>query len=252
MKTHSFIRKLFIYNVLVLLLATQTNAQRPIKWLHIGVNGGVGSSYFINRNFGLEDKVLLDAFTLSGCFGGSLGITVGDNFDISCEAYTANFGQKFDITAKAVNYNKDVRIYTTEYAIVLKYIALTSVYGEIGLKKSLFNKITEENNLENVDISTDNIEKKYATEANSIIAGLGLSLYRGRRTSINIGLRANYTYTDIAAQNAQILDDGFSDIVFYEQASTNALTIHALCSMNYIFAFWGDATCGRGRIQFFK
>ena len=89
---------------------------------------------------------------------------------------------------------------------------------------------------------------------NSIAVGLGFAIFRGERVSFNLGLRGSYAISDIVEDpNFYVLNDGVYPLsADYAYSKTNPFSLKLMFEINYFFGFWGDASCGRGRMMFFQ
>ena len=100
---------------------------------------------------------------------------------------------------------------------------------------------------------TDNPAANYTSKFTSLVLGFGFAVYKNERLDVNLGARFAYSFTDFTpGYSYNIVDDGYyiptDDIL----TATNPLSVRGILEVNYYFAFWGDATCGKGRLMLFK
>ncbi len=83
--------------------------------------------------------------------------------------------------------------------------------------------------------------------------GLGYAAYNGDRLRVNLGLRALYGISNfVDDSDFYVLNDGYYVPKGNFNSDTKPLSVKFTVAVNYIFGFWGNATCGRGRLVFFQ
>ncbi|NJO88523.1 MAG: hypothetical protein HC831_05820 [Chloroflexia bacterium] len=81
-----------------------------------------------------------------------------------------------------------------------------------------------------------------------------MAVHNGDRLQVTLGLRGSYALGNLVEESSDyyVLRDG----VYIPQgdftAKTSPFTLKLMVEVNYIFGFWGDASCGRGRLMFFQ
>lgn len=247
-------KKSIVLVVLILFTSTFSFSQRrrtptTVKWFSLAAKAGVGNSFFINSDHLSDVNVEPNMFSLSYTYGGRFTFTYGDYLGFGTDFLFSGYNQKYNIRNGDIVYDKDIHLKTFDLVPFFRYTAATSAYVELGAKISNIKSVSEENSItENFNLlTTDMLEPKFT----GAILGFGLALARTERVEVNLGARISYAFTDLSP-NHNITDDGFYVPDYTMSASTNPFSIQALFEVNYFFAFWGDASCNRGRLSFFQ
>ncbi|MBN1252781.1 MAG: PorT family protein [Bacteroidales bacterium] len=225
-----------------------------VKWLSIAAKAGYGNSILINSNVMGDNNITMDFLSPAYSFGGRFGVTYGDNFGLAFEVLSSGFSQKYDINDGNNTYSKTQKFTSLDYLIMFRYTSDYGFYFEAGPKFSNLKSASIENpsDFNFTDNETDyiaNFKEKY----NSIAIGMGFAIFRGERINFNLGLRGSYAITDIVENpNFYVLDDGVYLPEITTLAKTNPFSLKLMFEINYFFGFWGDASCGKGRIMFFQ
>lgn len=233
------------------------DAQRrtqTIKWFSIAAKVGYGNSVLLNVN-NIEDKNLsFNYLTPSLSYGGRFTFSYGEKIGFGADVLYSSFGQKYTINNNDNIYDKELKIKSLDILPFFRFTGEKGGYVEIGGKFSNVKSINVSNSVnENFTQNSDNIDKNYAPKFTSLVLGFGLAVYKNERLDINLGNRFAYSFTDFTpGYSYNVVDDGYytpsKDIL----TPTNPLSIQFILEVNYYFAFWGDATCGKGRLMLFK
>ena len=257
MKTYFTIKKL-VFILVILLISTSLYAQRRkkrgsiINWISIAVKGGYGNSILLNQDVLLDANGTMDFLSPAYNIGGRFGLTFGDNFGVYLEALSASFNQKYDINTGTTAYVKTQEFKSFDLILELRYTSDYGFYFETGPVFNNLKSASESNSIDGSFSPRDNYIENFKTKYNSLMLGLGFAAFRGDRLSVNVGLRGTYALGDfVENSNFYLLNDGV-----YNGSSTNVATnpfsLKVMLEVNYFFAFWGDASCGRGRLMFFQ
>jgi len=233
------------------------NAQRrtqTIKWFSIAAKVGYGNSVLLNVN-NIEDKhVEFNYLTPSLSYGGRFTFTYGDKIGFGSDVLLSSFGQKYTIDNNGDIYEKEISISSLDILPFFRYSGEKGGYFEIGPKFSNIKSIDVSNSVnQNFTQNSENIDQYYSSQFTSIVLGFGLAVYKNERIDVNFGTRFAYSFTDFTpGYTYNVVNDGYyipeKDIL----TDTNPLSIQFILEVNYYFAFWGDATCGKGRLMLFK
>ncbi len=253
-------KTVFITAILILAVnvaVAQRKGSGQVKWLNLELKGGYGGSMLLNSDVSSDENVSTSVFSPAYEFGARLGITFGDYIGVGVELLSSSFGQEYEITIpNQPVYNKDLRFKSRDIVFALRYTSLYGIYAELGPKFTTIKDVTVSNSVENSffkDEKDNNYTNHFAPKFTSIMAGFGFAIYNGDRLRVNIGLRASYALSDIVEDdNFNILKDGVYTPKSISEASTNPLSVELTLGVNYVFAFWGNASCGRGRLVFFQ
>ena len=251
--------KKIVFVLVILLLSTSIYAQRrkkrgsTIKWISLAVKGGYGNSILFNPDVALDENVSMDYLSPAHVIGARFGLTFGDNFGVYIEPLSASFKQKYEINDGTNTYIKTQEFKSFDFAFQLRYTSDYGFYAEAGPVFNTLKSATESNSMDGNFRPTDSYIDNFADKYNSLMFGLGFSAFRGDRLTVNLGLRGTYALGDefVTNSNFYVLNDGV-----YSGTTTGAATkpfsAKIMLEVNYFFAFWGDASCGRGRLMFFQ
>ncbi len=251
--------KHIIYIVLALIFASDIYAQKKvtrsrsksnvIKWLSISAKGGYGNSILLNSSVMNDDDVNMNFLSPSFSYGGRLGITFGDYVGVSGELLSYHFGQKYTINSNNQEYTKETKLVSTDFSVLLRYTSAYGIYVEAGPKFSTLKSVNETNSIDVLRIQkVDDYNEKFK----GALFGLGMAPLRRDRVELFMGLRFNYGFDDLLKEEYVPLFDGVKLPVYANHESTNPLSVQLMIEFNYIFGFWGDASCKKGRIVFFQ
>ncbi|NOZ35462.1 MAG: PorT family protein [Chlorobi bacterium] len=252
--------KKFIYLFITFSLLFQyADAQRrkqTIKWFSIAAKVGYGNSVLLNVN-NIEDKhVEFNYLTPSLSYGGRFTFTYGNKIGFGIDVLFSNFGQNYTIDNNSDIYDKNLKIKSLDILPFFRYSGEKGGYLEIGPKFSNVKSLTITNSISNPNPpfkSTDNIAANYAPKFTSLVLGFGLAVYKNERFDVNLGTRFAYSFTDFTpGYSYNVVDDGYYIPSEEILTPTNPLSIQLILEVNYYFAFYGDATCGKGRLMLFK
>ena len=247
--------KKIILFVFVVLMAVNVAGQRrrtPVNWLSIAVKGGFGNSVFINQDITNDANVTQDYMSLSKVMGLRFGITHGDYVGISIEGMKSSFEQKL-ILNNPTPYIKTTSFTSIDIAALFRYTSDYGFYFEAGPKFVRLDSVSERNSITGKFLPTDSLFGYYTDRPKSFIVGLGFSAMRTDRVTLTLGVRGTYMLDNFEADpNYFVLNDGLYIPDYVPNAETKPFTMQVLIELNYFFGFWGDASCGRGRLMLFQ
>ncbi len=253
-------------NVLILffsLLITTGYAQRhrgngEIKWLNISAKAGYGGTMLFNSDVSSDGNVTQAFLSPSYEFGGRFAIGYGDFVSLGVEVLSAGFGQTYSINPpNEQGYDKTQKFTSFDILPTLRYTSPYGFYFEAGPKFSTLKTATVENSVDG-SFTDENLPQDYmlnfSEKFTSVVAGLGMAVHNGDRLQVNLGLRASYALGNFTEENPDyyVLNDGVYIPEGSHTANTSPFTLKLMLEVNYIFGFWGNASCGRGRLMFFQ
>ena len=215
-----------------------------VNWLTIAVKGGYGNFMMLNSDLKNTEGLTLDAFSPSYCFGGRLGVVFGDYVGLSFEYLGGGFKQKFDFKENDVTNSGDYNFGCTDILALLRYTGDYGFYAEVGPKFTSVKKA--EYTYE--DAQSFDVNPMFKDKLISIAFGLGFMPYNGDRVQVSLGARAAYGLKNMV-EDEQKPFNAFNQSV---AAETKQLSVQLLLEVNYFFAKFGTANCGRHGIEFFK
>ncbi len=250
--------KKFTFIICILLITSlHIDAQRrtqTIKWFSIAAKGGYGNSILLNIDNITDRNVVFNFFTPSYTFGGRLTFSYGERIGFGADVLYASFGQKYTVNNNNDVYEKNLDIKALDIFPFFRLSGTRGGYLEIGPKFTSVKSLTMKNSIENpMFLPTDKIAENYSLKFTSLVFGFGVALYKNDRLDINIGPRFAYSFSNFTpGHNYNVVNDGYYMPENKIVTPTNPLSVQGILEINYFFAFWGDATCGKGRLMFFK
>jgi len=256
--------KKIILILAVLLLSTSIYAQRSkkrgstIKWISLAVKGGYGNSILFNADVSADPNVTINYLSPAYNIGGRFGLTFGDNFGVYLEVLSSSFSQEYEISpVSVVPYVKKQEFKSLDMILELRYTSDYGFYVEAGPVFHTLKSASETNSDESLVFTPNRDENldDFADKYNSLMFGIGFAAFRGDRLNVNVGLRGTYALGDFVVDPGSfyVLDDGANyPPPASTGAATNPFSAKIMLEVNYFFAFWGDASCGRGRMMFFQ
>lgn len=226
--------------------SSRWRASRSVKWLNISAIAGYGTSLYMNDNLRNDNNINTNTMTPSLNVGGKFGITFGDHISTSFEMTYSEFGQNFSINVYP-NYSIDKKIISTDYALMLRYTGYSGLYIELGPK---FAKLKSATASDSRDTIVENQIDYYSKDYVFLSGGVGLAPIRLERFEVFLGLRFNYGMGDFIPGGVFTQEEYL--INYRDRVDTRAFTLQLKLEINYIFGFWGNARCGRGRLMLFQ
>ena len=215
-----------------------------VNWLTIAVKGGAGTFMMLNQDLKNTDGMTLEAFSPSFCFGGRLGVVFGDYVGLSFEYLGGGFKQKFSFKENDANNAGDYNFGCSDILALLRYTGDYGFYAEVGPKFSTVKK-AEFNYKE---ASAMDVDPMFKDKLMSIAFGLGFMPYNGDRVQVSLGARASYGFKNMVEDDQKPFATFNNNIT----TETKQLNVQILLEVNYFFAKFGTANCGRHGIEFFK
>jgi hypothetical protein len=250
--------KKFISVIILSLIISSLFAQRggrgQVKWLSLAIKGGYGGNLLLNKDIQNDANVKVNYLSPHYSYGGRFGITYGDNIGINVEPLWSGFNQEYTIKA-ASPYIKTQKFKSMDIFVSLRYITNYGLYIEAGPQFSTLKSATVKNDKDDAFTETQLGEYKsnFAKKYTSVAFGVGFAAINGDRLQLFVGLRANYGLGNFVDNSSfYVLNDGVYHPQYTFSAKTSPITYKLMIELNYLFGFWGDATCGKGRLIFFK
>ncbi len=245
---------IFLLSFSLMILAQRGRNSSVIKWLSLELKGGYGSTILFNSDVSAEENASMNFFSGAYNFGGRFGITFGDYVGVFVENMSENFKQSYELIPgdPLLPYTKTQNFKSQDWIFELRYTNDYGFYVEAGPVFSTLKSAEESNDAEYSFIPRDNYLQNFSEKNTGLMFGLGFSIVRGDRISVNLGLRGTYMFGDfVANDNFYVLNDGIFTGT-NTGAATKPFSIKMMLGVNYFFGFWGDASCGRGRLMFFQ
>ena len=252
-------KKILLILLVTVFFINTAEAQRnkqTIKWFSIAAKAGIGNSVLLNMDIFDDGNISPNYITLSQSYGGRFTFTFGDNIGFGTDVLLSSFGQEYSIDNGGTIYDKDIKIKAVDILPFFRYTGNTGGYFELGGKFTTINSVTETNSVNLTDGTFNpsaDIMQYYEPKFTSLVFGFGLSVYNSERIDINMGTRFAYSFSDLTPNKTyNATADGYYIPNYVMTEATNPISAQVILEVNYYFAFWGDASCGRGRLMLFK
>jgi len=245
---------LIVLCVSVNLTYAQRHGRGEVKWLSLAVKGGYGGNLLLNSDVLTDSEIKVNFLSPHYAFGGRFGITYGDNIGINIEPLWSAFNQEYSIKSSPP-YIKTQKFKSFDLFVSIRYINDYGFYLEAGPQFSTLKSASVKNNEPGTytENQSGDYISNFADKFTSIGFGLGYAAINGDRLQMFVGLRANYGLGNFVQNSSfHVLDDGVYKPVNLTSAKTSPITYKLMMELNYFFGFWGDATCGKGRLMFFQ
>jgi hypothetical protein len=247
--------------ILISLAISSAIAQRhggngEVKWLSLAIKGGYGGTLFFNQDVMNDQNVSTNFLSPSYSYGGRFGLTYGDHFGLNVEPLMSGFSQEYSINNGTQPYIKKQKFSSFDLFVSLRYISDYGFYAEIGPQFSTLKTASVENDIEGAFTDENPLNEyktNFAEKYTNIAAGIGFAAINGDRLQLFVGIRGSYAIGNFEENlDFYVLNDGVYNPGINFTAKTSPFTLKLMLELNYFFAFWGDASCGRGRLMFFQ
>lgn len=241
--------KCFIIMALMLIASMPLTAQYDDNpnWLSIAGKVGVGNSALFCKQINDNGKITQDYFSPSFGGGGRLGVVFWDMIGVSAEYMTSVYENKYIYAPQPQNNptNSNIKLKANDLLFLARFTDQTGFYAEAGSKITSVKSVTYQ-----VDGMPDaNLRENFSGIYTSMVFGLGVTPFMGRHIQVSFGLRAAYCPKNIIEHTPSL--NGFGTEPF-TSLEMNPFSIQLMMDINYHFARFGSATCGRKNIIFFE
>lgn len=252
--------KKFFVCMLILVSAISVFAQRgrgaDPHWLTLAVKGGYGNSILFCKEINDDENISQNFMSPSFSIGGKLGVVLKDRFGITCEVLSSNYQNKFEIKESKLmgveivpKHINSYKFKTLDVLAGFRYTSPAGVFVELGPKFTMIKKANFNSDLETSLLKDQDAAESFVEKYVSPFFGFGVTPYNGDRFQVTIGLRGAYCPKNILNQEAiQIYSNHLTPI---KTDKVSPFSAQALLELNYYFATFGKATCGKGAIKFF-
>ncbi|MBR4266436.1 MAG: hypothetical protein IKQ46_10315 [Bacteroidales bacterium] len=250
---------LILLTVLTINVFGQRRGSGAPNWISLAVKGGYGASSFLCSEALDINGFNQDYLGPTYCYGGRLGVVFIDKVGVSLEFMGSEYDNKYDFNNHEYNplnikdYDGSLKMKATDFLPLFRYTGEYGFYCELGPK---FTKV------KGVDMTNENplvgdapCEQYFKSSFTSVVFGFGFMPYNGDRVQVSLGIRAAYCPKNV------LECDGSTNVYGYPEMTSNhlfnniemkPLSAQVLLEVNYHFARFGQATCGKQRIIFFK
>ena len=206
-------------------------------WFDVGLKGSWGTSFMINTNIFDDDRIdhrLSPAYS----YGASVGVHFDKRNGLVVEYLRSRSNQYFDDERAGIDLTEDVRQswITNDVGLYFKHSGY-GVYVEIGPKigfvSDAFVRIDDGEELD----MTENVSKNLY----SGVLGFGTYLLGSDAFTLQLGIRLQYQFNDLAEDGESSLYPVFEDYADYK--STNPVHAQLMLEFNYAIGRFAKESC---------
>ena len=252
---------------MLIIMSLQTMAQRggAPNWISIAGKVGVGNSILLSEQISDDDNITQNFLSPSVSVGGRLGVVFVDRVGVSMEYLSSSYSNKYEVSVPNGNkrFDSNLKFKTGDFLVLARYTGEYGFYAEIGPKFTSIKEVqySIDNNpngvtigelipgMGNSPISNADLTNCFNGKFTSIVFGLGYAVFNGERVQVTLGARAAYCSNNIIKQVQGLSNTGFAKYMTMEMKPFSA---QIMLDINYHFARFGSATCGKQKIIFFK
>lgn len=232
------------------LLFVFSNAIYSQSWLEIGLKGGYGLDFLINKNIS-SDVTHTSKFSFGYTYGGKLGWNFNEEHAITVDVLYSGFNKSYEYymlnpdSTKTFS-NKSFAYNSLDFLLMYRRVKNAS-YFEIGPQFSTVKKAVGSDdftNSKNIDIS-DNLVKTYFSGA----IGAGALLAGTENFRITLGFRVMYAFDDLISPNGQQKNFPTGN-AYATYKKSNPLSTMMVMEFNYDLGFLASTNCKKKKVSF--
>jgi len=229
-----------------LLLLTGFTASSQ-TWFDIGLKGGVGSGFLLNKTLN-EDGRFGVTPGFNYFYGGKVGVNFGEfigiTFDVDYGKYTYGFTQA-EVPGKTntLTYKYKLGYNSLNFMPMIRYTKEAS-YVELGPQFSFVkNPLIEDEAFPTISQIPG---EKINNQLTGIVFGFGGHMIGNEVISLMMGLRLNYVFSNITSNMYEDTSFPFSNYTgITTSAKTNPINVQLVFELNYSLGYIVKASCGR-------
>ncbi len=267
-KLYKMKRILIIATLIVMSLQTMAQRGGDPNWISIAGKVGVGNSILFSEQISDDGNITQNYLSPAISVGGRLGVVFVDRVGVSVEYLSSTYSNKYEVCTPGGNkrFDSNLKFKTGDLLVLARYTGEYGFYAEIGPKFTSIKEaqysiednpngvtygdlLTTAGPISNDPISNLDLTNCFNGKFTSIVFGLGYAVFNGDRVQVTLGARAAYCSKNIIKQVDGLQNTGFSKYTTMEMKPFSA---QVMVDINYHFARFGSATCGKQKIIFFK
>ncbi|HLN52714.1 MAG TPA: hypothetical protein VK212_03330 [Lentimicrobium sp.] len=228
----------------ILMIFSQVNAQ---PWFDVGIKAGVGTSFMYDKQI-FDDQDLTHKFMPGYTFGGKFGFNFVQAHQVTLDVLKTSYTQKFVYYVEGKELGRKIGMEGIDFALMYRYNN-RGTYFEVGPQYTITSKVTFS---DEGDVTLGIYKPEEVIDKNyyAIAAGFGGYIFGTDNFGVTMGIRANYTITDIASDNGRSIN--FPMLVDKEADPLRNLGIMFVFEANYDFGYLVSPSCGkRGKLFVF-
>lgn len=235
-----------------------TNAQ---FWLDLGIKGGAGPTFLVNKNM-MNDRLVEPVLTIGYGYGGKLGLNFNDNHELTFDVMLNKLNQEYSITDTVIKpktfWTKNLSLSTLDLALLYRFHK-NGTYFEIGPQYSMVRKVSQSNIVTN---TTTDAKSYIASSYYSGILGFGSDFIGSQNFSFLIGFRFAYSLSDLLSEAGgkgkpysfpvnDFMKDRSYAVLYDSYTPFKALTAMLIMEFNFDMGYFAKSNCKKKRVRFF-
>lgn len=242
-------RKIIVVLATLLLSVNCTYAQGG--WFDIGVKGGYGFNFLVNKNF-YSDHYFSPKLSGGYMYGGKIGINFNESHALTIDVTSSLFQQKYNysvLNADSINrtiYDRSIAFQTLDVLLLYRH-ASEGGYIEVGPQYSMLSNpkwVDGAPNAPYSDVSGFLVKSYYAA-----VFGFGGYLAGTENFRVILGFRASYSLGDLISPLGQ--QNNFPSPTKYDTYKPcNALTGLLVMELNYDVGYFARSKCKKRKLRF--
>lgn len=244
-------KKIIVFCVLLVV----TNSVFSQGWLDVGLKGGYGLDFLINKNIS-DDESHEQKFSFGNVFGGKIGWNFNDDHAVNVDIMYSTFGIDYEyfttspIDSSKSFYTKKFNYSSLDFLFLYRNVKNTS-YVELGPQFSLLKKASFTS--DEFSISNETAKSNLVDSYFSAVLGVGGFIAGGENFRLTLGLRAIYTLNDIIS-DIGISNNYPSGNNYDSYVKSNPISFMAILELEFDVAFLATSNCKKSKtsLLFFK
>jgi hypothetical protein len=243
MKKITFLALLFIFSNIIY-------AQ---SWVDIGLKGGYGLDFLINKNIS-TDETHSSTFAFGYTYGGKLGWNFNEAHAVTLDVLYTGFGKNYEYytlnptdSTKKNFYTKNFKFNSLDFLLMYRHVKNAS-YFEIGPMVSSVKKASATDNQPGSKFDGDISDNLVKTNYSAVI-GAGGMLAGTENFRVILGFRVMYTFNDIVSADGQKYNFP-SGNKYNSYSQSNPISAMMVMEFNYDLGFLAKSNCKKKKRSF--
>lgn len=232
---------------LLVVLAIVCNTFAANAQLELGVNGGFGTTWFLNDNAFDQGPNLNPNFSFGGSYGISSTYYFTETIGIGVEANMLSMNQKYDGTVNELNFDSRDHVNYFQLPIMLKVKTESGFYFEAGPEINFLSRATGELTSADATAPMNYADREIKTGFNNnvfgVVFGFGGRFNLNENLLLTAGLRF---YGGIADATEELGEEVFQNEWNEENLGTTVFFAHTDQGGNY---YYEKTTLATGGVQ---
>lgn len=221
------------------------------SWLDIGVKGGYGMDFLINKNIA-DDDTHEPQFSFGYTYGGKVGWNFNEEHAVNIDVMSSKFGISYEylsidpVDSSRTAYEKNFNYTALDFMLLYRHVK-NAGYLEVGPQFSLIKSAaytSGEGDMSGAEAKNNLISSYY-----SAVLGAGGFLGGSENFRITLGFRATYAFDDIISQQGKT--NYFPSGNNYDTyVKSNPLSIMVILELEFDVGFLATSNCKKSKTSF--